>query len=78
MDNYNILVRKGKEQSVEGYRLRKLVDNCIMEDITKQEEVVAKMTTDIKNNLSQRWRLWVDNSWARQTKDIYRWIRGNK
>eukprot|EP00972_Heterocapsa_arctica_P018122 2677489-Heterocapsa_arctica.AAC.1 len=78
MKKYNILVRKGKEHSVEGCRLRKLVDNCIMEDITVQEELVAKMRTDIKHERSQRCRLWVENSWARKKKDIYRWIRGNK
>eukprot|EP00972_Heterocapsa_arctica_P018387 2715939-Heterocapsa_arctica.AAC.1 len=48
-----------------------------MEDITKQEELVEKMRTDIKNERSQRWRLWVENSWAHKKKDIYIWIRGN-
>eukprot|EP00972_Heterocapsa_arctica_P043148 6362242-Heterocapsa_arctica.AAC.1 len=49
-----------------------------MEDITMQEELVAKMRTDINNNISQRWRLWVESSWAHKNKYIYRWIRGNK
>eukprot|EP00972_Heterocapsa_arctica_P032232 4750449-Heterocapsa_arctica.AAC.1 len=78
MKKYNILGRKGTEHSVEGYRLRKLVNNFIMEDITMQEELVATMRTAVKHERSQRWRLWVENSWAHKTKDIYRWIRGNK
>eukprot|EP00972_Heterocapsa_arctica_P056350 8312829-Heterocapsa_arctica.AAC.1 len=49
-----------------------------MDDIVKQEEKVSKLRADIKNERSQRWRHWVDNSWARKKQDIYRWIRGNK
>eukprot|EP00972_Heterocapsa_arctica_P045280 6684415-Heterocapsa_arctica.AAC.1 len=36
------------------------------------------MRTDIKNERSQRWRLWVENPWAQKKRDIYKWIRGNK
>eukprot|EP00972_Heterocapsa_arctica_P048133 7098034-Heterocapsa_arctica.AAC.1 len=36
------------------------------------------MRTDIKHERSQRWRPWVDNFWAHEKKDIYRWTRGNK
>eukprot|EP00972_Heterocapsa_arctica_P017510 2585647-Heterocapsa_arctica.AAC.1 len=47
-----------------------------MEDITKQEEIVAKLRDNIKTEGSQRWRLWVENSWAHKKNDIYRWIKG--
>eukprot|EP00972_Heterocapsa_arctica_P048063 7088377-Heterocapsa_arctica.AAC.1 len=40
MKKYNILVRKGKEHSVEGLRLKEVVSDCFMEDITKQEDVI--------------------------------------
>eukprot|EP00972_Heterocapsa_arctica_P004287 637545-Heterocapsa_arctica.AAC.1 len=75
---YNVLIRKGKEHGEEGCRLKKLIYNFTMDDITKQEELVEKMRTDIKNERSQRWRRWVENSWAHKNNDIYRWIRGNK
>eukprot|EP00972_Heterocapsa_arctica_P020701 3052111-Heterocapsa_arctica.AAC.1 len=57
MKTYSILVRKGKEHSEEGYRLRKLINNCTTEDITKQEDLVEKMRADVNNERSQRWRL---------------------
>eukprot|EP00972_Heterocapsa_arctica_P093806 13836649-Heterocapsa_arctica.AAC.1 len=78
MKKYNILVRKGKEHSIEGFRLNILVGNGFMEDIGKQEEKVSKLREDIKHERTQRWRHWVENSWAHKKKDIYRWIRGNK
>eukprot|EP00972_Heterocapsa_arctica_P062075 9152135-Heterocapsa_arctica.AAC.1 len=65
MKKYDILVRKGKEHSTEGYRLKKLVNNCFMDDFVKQEEMVSKMRADINNERYQRWRHWVDNSRAR-------------
>eukprot|EP00972_Heterocapsa_arctica_P110351 16245628-Heterocapsa_arctica.AAC.1 len=49
-----------------------------MDDITKQAVLVDKMRADIKYERSQRWRLWVENSWAHKKKDIHTWIRGNK
>eukprot|EP00972_Heterocapsa_arctica_P013291 1952658-Heterocapsa_arctica.AAC.1 len=49
MKKYNILVRKGKEHSTEGYRLKELVNNCFMDDIVQQEEMVSKMRADINN-----------------------------
>jgi hypothetical protein len=35
-----------------------------MEDITEQEKIVAKLRDNIKTERTQRWRLWVENSWA--------------
>eukprot|EP00972_Heterocapsa_arctica_P013190 1938297-Heterocapsa_arctica.AAC.1 len=78
MKKYNILVRKGREHTEEGVRLKKLTFNCTMDDITKQEEIVAKLRDNIKTERSQRWRHWADNSWAHKKKDIYRWIKGSK
>eukprot|EP00972_Heterocapsa_arctica_P099645 14703193-Heterocapsa_arctica.AAC.1 len=36
------------------------------------------MRGKLKNERSQRWRNWVENSWAHKKKDIYKWIRGKK
>eukprot|EP00972_Heterocapsa_arctica_P030834 4537427-Heterocapsa_arctica.AAC.1 len=63
---YNMLVRKGAGNTEEGQRLKKLTLNCTMEDITKQEGIVAKHRENIKTERTQRWRLWVENSWARK------------
>eukprot|EP00972_Heterocapsa_arctica_P102471 15100536-Heterocapsa_arctica.AAC.1 len=34
------------------------------------------MRATLKNDRSQRWRNWVENSWGHKKKDIYKWIRG--
>eukprot|EP00972_Heterocapsa_arctica_P070951 10481837-Heterocapsa_arctica.AAC.1 len=49
-----------------------------MDDTVKHEENVSKLRGDINNYRNQRWRHWVENSWAHKKKDIYIWIRGNK
>eukprot|EP00972_Heterocapsa_arctica_P104708 15431513-Heterocapsa_arctica.AAC.1 len=36
------------------------------------------MRTKLKNERTQRWRNWVENSWGHKKKDIYKWIRGKK
>eukprot|EP00972_Heterocapsa_arctica_P091846 13545674-Heterocapsa_arctica.AAC.1 len=36
------------------------------------------MRVKLKNDRSQRWRSWVENSWGHKKKDIYKWIRGKK
>eukprot|EP00972_Heterocapsa_arctica_P069043 10202488-Heterocapsa_arctica.AAC.1 len=36
------------------------------------------MRASIKTERTQRWRHWVDNSWAHAKNDIYIWTRGNK
>eukprot|EP00972_Heterocapsa_arctica_P055012 8110720-Heterocapsa_arctica.AAC.1 len=66
MNKYNVLVRKGRENTEEAFRLKKLSFNCAMEDISKQEEIVACLRENIKTERSQRWRLWVESSWARE------------
>eukprot|EP00972_Heterocapsa_arctica_P090244 13313767-Heterocapsa_arctica.AAC.1 len=66
MKTYNILVRKGAEHTEEGLRLKRLKLSCTMEDITMQEGIVAKLRENIKTERSQKWRLWVENSWAHE------------
>eukprot|EP00972_Heterocapsa_arctica_P073167 10807092-Heterocapsa_arctica.AAC.1 len=34
------------------------------------------MRTKLKNDRTQRWRSWVENSWGNTNKYIYKWIRG--
>eukprot|EP00972_Heterocapsa_arctica_P088798 13094251-Heterocapsa_arctica.AAC.1 len=58
--------------------LQRVVSDFYIEDITKQEELVSEMRADIKNERSQRWRHWVENSWVHKKTHIYRWIRGKK
>eukprot|EP00972_Heterocapsa_arctica_P078578 11588091-Heterocapsa_arctica.AAC.2 len=49
-----------------------------MEDITKHEELISNMKAVIKNEISKRWRHWVDNSWEHENNYIYIWIRGKQ
>eukprot|EP00972_Heterocapsa_arctica_P019011 2807057-Heterocapsa_arctica.AAC.1 len=69
---------KGLETTEEGKRLQKLTINSDMNDISKQEHIVEKLRETIKTERTQRWRAWVDNSWAHKKKDIYKWIKGTK
>eukprot|EP00972_Heterocapsa_arctica_P024660 3637341-Heterocapsa_arctica.AAC.1 len=62
MKKYNILVRKGAENTEEGLRLKRLTLDWDMDDITKQEEIEAKLRESIKTERSQRWRLWGNKS----------------
>eukprot|EP00972_Heterocapsa_arctica_P003888 579438-Heterocapsa_arctica.AAC.1 len=54
INKYNILVRKGTGNTEESLRLKKLTLNCTMEDITKQEGIVAKLRENMKTERSQR------------------------
>eukprot|EP00972_Heterocapsa_arctica_P042095 6205596-Heterocapsa_arctica.AAC.1 len=36
------------------------------------------MRTKLKQERTQRWRNWVENSWGHKKKDIYKLIRGTK
>eukprot|EP00972_Heterocapsa_arctica_P033983 5003868-Heterocapsa_arctica.AAC.1 len=58
------MVREGKEHSVEDMRLKRVVSDLYIENITKLEELVSQMRPYIKNERSQRWRHCVENSWA--------------
>jgi hypothetical protein len=51
MKKFNILCRKGKERSEEGYRLKHLMGIVSIKDIDRQEEVVAKLRQEIKNEI---------------------------
>eukprot|EP00972_Heterocapsa_arctica_P111524 16418411-Heterocapsa_arctica.AAC.1 len=36
------------------------------------------MRTKLKNERTQRWRNWPENSWGHKNKYVYKWIRGKK
>eukprot|EP00972_Heterocapsa_arctica_P074058 10932187-Heterocapsa_arctica.AAC.1 len=78
MKKFNILSRKGMENTEEGVRLRKLTLNSDLGDIDKQEAKVAKLKNNIQTERTQRWKAWVDNSWAHKKKDIYKFVKGTK
>eukprot|EP00972_Heterocapsa_arctica_P081065 11945075-Heterocapsa_arctica.AAC.1 len=78
MKKYNILKRKGAENTEEGLRLKRLTLNCDMSDISNQEKIVEKLREHIETERTQRWRLWVENSWAHKNTYIYIWIRGTR
>eukprot|EP00972_Heterocapsa_arctica_P025800 3796018-Heterocapsa_arctica.AAC.1 len=42
------------------------------------EVKLDEMRATLKNDRSQRWRNWMDNSWGHKKKDIYTWMRGKK
>eukprot|EP00972_Heterocapsa_arctica_P076636 11305141-Heterocapsa_arctica.AAC.1 len=48
MKKYNILIRKGAENTEEGLRLKRLTLNCDMNDISNQEKIVEKLCENIK------------------------------
>eukprot|EP00972_Heterocapsa_arctica_P114907 16445034-Heterocapsa_arctica.AAC.1 len=64
MREHRFLVAKGTGHTAEAYALQSRVGDCGMDVIREQEAVVEKMRADIKSE--------------RNTKDIYRWIRGKK
>eukprot|EP00972_Heterocapsa_arctica_P035974 5292396-Heterocapsa_arctica.AAC.1 len=75
MKKFNILSRKGMENTEEGVRLRKLTLNSDLEDIEKQEAKVAKLKNNIQTERTQRRKTWVENSWAHKKKDIYKFVK---
>eukprot|EP00972_Heterocapsa_arctica_P048030 7084102-Heterocapsa_arctica.AAC.1 len=71
MNKYNILIRKGAENTEEGIRLKQLTLNCDVNDISKQEMIVDKLKGNIQTERTHRWRSWVENSWAHKKQYIY-------
>eukprot|EP00972_Heterocapsa_arctica_P056057 8268399-Heterocapsa_arctica.AAC.1 len=63
------------ENTEEGIRLRKLTLNCDLGDIGLQEEKVNKLINNIQTERTQRWKAWVDISWAHKKKDIYECVK---
>eukprot|EP00972_Heterocapsa_arctica_P045755 6752246-Heterocapsa_arctica.AAC.1 len=58
MKKFNILSRKGKENTEEGTRLRKLTLNCDLMDIDAQETKVNQLKDNIQTERTQRWKGW--------------------
>eukprot|EP00972_Heterocapsa_arctica_P033525 4935171-Heterocapsa_arctica.AAC.1 len=63
------------ENTEEGIRLRKLTLNSDLGDIGLQEEKVSKLSNNIQTERTQRWKAWVDNSWAHKTNNIYKFVK---
>eukprot|EP00972_Heterocapsa_arctica_P041085 6055605-Heterocapsa_arctica.AAC.1 len=64
---------KQEEGQTLHYKLEGKVDRKDLEDM---EVKLDEMRATLKNDRSQRWRNWVENSWGHKEKYIYKWIRG--
>eukprot|EP00972_Heterocapsa_arctica_P047481 7002324-Heterocapsa_arctica.AAC.1 len=74
-----MLVTRKQEAGEEGVQLLyKLEGKIGRQDLAYMEEKLDTMRTKLKNERSQRWRNWVENSWGHKKQDIYKWIRGKK
>eukprot|EP00972_Heterocapsa_arctica_P011824 1732863-Heterocapsa_arctica.AAC.1 len=72
-----MLVNKKQEQQEEGQSLNyKLEGKVALKYLQEIEIKLDKMRTKLKNDTSQRWRGWVENSWGHKNNDIYKWISG--
>eukprot|EP00972_Heterocapsa_arctica_P051056 7505565-Heterocapsa_arctica.AAC.1 len=60
-----MLVNKKQEQQEEGQTLHyKLEWKVALEHLQEIEIKLDEMRTKLKNDRSQRWRSWVENSWG--------------
>eukprot|EP00972_Heterocapsa_arctica_P046136 6806969-Heterocapsa_arctica.AAC.1 len=76
MRKYQTLVNKKQEHEEEGKTLHyKLEGNTALEHLKGIYDKLDEMITKLKNKRTQRWRSWVDNSWGREKKHIYKCIR---
>eukprot|EP00972_Heterocapsa_arctica_P011785 1726072-Heterocapsa_arctica.AAC.1 len=77
MRKYRMLVNKNQEQQEEGQILHyKLEGNIALDNLQEIEIKLDEMRTKLKNDRSQRWRNWAENSWGHKKKTIYKRIRG--
>eukprot|EP00972_Heterocapsa_arctica_P006449 945086-Heterocapsa_arctica.AAC.1 len=77
MRKYQMLVNKKQEHQEEGQSLRyKLEGKVALKYLQEIEIKLEEMKTKLKNDRSQRWRNWVENSWGHKKTYIYKWIRG--
>eukprot|EP00972_Heterocapsa_arctica_P031077 4573254-Heterocapsa_arctica.AAC.1 len=76
---YQMLANKNKHHNEEGLTLHyKLEGKVALSYLKEIEEQMDSQRTTLKNERTQRWRSWVENSWQHKKKDIYKWIRGKK
>eukprot|EP00972_Heterocapsa_arctica_P085707 12629398-Heterocapsa_arctica.AAC.1 len=76
MSKYQMLVNKKQEKQEEGQTLHyKLEGKVDRKDLQETENKLDEMRAKLKNDRSQRWRNWVENSWGHKKKDSYKWIR---
>eukprot|EP00972_Heterocapsa_arctica_P065429 9657648-Heterocapsa_arctica.AAC.1 len=79
MSKYQLLVNKGKENSGKGVQLLyKLEGIAGIQAIQTLEGMLDIMISKLNNEISQRWRNWIDNSWGHKKKDSYKCIRCKK
>eukprot|EP00972_Heterocapsa_arctica_P045681 6741264-Heterocapsa_arctica.AAC.1 len=79
MRKYQMLVNRKQEAGEEGVQLLfKLEGKIGRQDLAYMEEKLDTMRTKLKNERSQRWINWVENSWGHKKKYSYKWIRGKK
>eukprot|EP00972_Heterocapsa_arctica_P016054 2366666-Heterocapsa_arctica.AAC.1 len=72
-----MLVNKKQEHQEEGQNLHyKLEGKIALEHLDEVETKLEEMRTKLKNDRTQRWRSWVENSRGHKKKDTYKWIRG--
>eukprot|EP00972_Heterocapsa_arctica_P078514 11579233-Heterocapsa_arctica.AAC.1 len=73
---YQMLANKKQEHNEEGQTLHyKLEGNIALEHLHEIETQLEEMKTKLKNDRTQRWRRWVDNSWGHTKKDIQMYQR---
>eukprot|EP00972_Heterocapsa_arctica_P034127 5023779-Heterocapsa_arctica.AAC.1 len=65
MRKYQMLVNKKQEYKEEGKTLHyKLEGHIALEHLHDIEAKLEEMRTKLKNDRTQRWRSWVENSWG--------------
>eukprot|EP00972_Heterocapsa_arctica_P032571 4797914-Heterocapsa_arctica.AAC.1 len=65
MRKYQMLVNIRQQNSEEGTNLHnKLEGEVALNCLQEIEEHIYNMKTKLKNERTQRWRNWVDNSWG--------------
>eukprot|EP00972_Heterocapsa_arctica_P011626 1703066-Heterocapsa_arctica.AAC.1 len=73
MRKYQKLVNRKQEAGEEGLRLLYKLEGIIgRQDLEDMEDKLATMRTKLNNERSQRWRSWVENSWGRKKKYMYK------
>eukprot|EP00972_Heterocapsa_arctica_P005597 826379-Heterocapsa_arctica.AAC.1 len=77
MRKYQMLVNKNQEHKEECQTLHyKLEGQIALEHLHEIETQLEDMITKLKNDRTQRWRSWVDNSWGHTHKYIHTCFRG--
>jgi hypothetical protein len=77
MRKYQMLTNKKQQYGEEGQVLNyKLEGKVALHYLKEIEEQMDNIRNKLKHDRTQRWKTWVETSWANKKKDIYKWIRG--